>query len=74
MSCSLGERGAEVTVGTSGARETVGLPGTGLSYYQQQRWGRSRRGISWGWVIFFLLLLLAFCAGPPHATLKVSQL
>jgi hypothetical protein len=32
VSTSLGVRGAHVTVGHGKVRETVGLPGTGLSY------------------------------------------
>jgi hypothetical protein len=40
-SLSLGRRGAHVTLGHGQMRETVGLPGTGLSYTQTQ--GRRRR-------------------------------
>jgi hypothetical protein len=32
ISTSIGGRGAHVTIGHSQVRETVGLPGTGLSY------------------------------------------
>jgi Protein of unknown function (DUF4236) len=32
ISGSFGRRGAHYTVGTSGSRATVGLPGTGLFY------------------------------------------
>jgi len=36
-SLSLGPRGAHVTVGHGHVRETVGLPGTGLSYTSTQK-------------------------------------
>jgi hypothetical protein len=32
VSTSIGERGAHITIGHGKVRETVGLPGTGLSY------------------------------------------
>jgi hypothetical protein len=34
MSTSIGGRGAHVTIGRGQLRDTVGLPGTGLSYTQ----------------------------------------
>jgi hypothetical protein len=37
---SVGRRGAHFTVGTHGTRETVGIPGTGVSYTATQ--GRRR--------------------------------
>ena len=37
VSTSIGARGAHVTVGHGQVRETVGLPGTGLSYTEQHR-------------------------------------
>jgi hypothetical protein len=37
LSTSVGTRGAWLTIGHGKARETVGLPGSGLSYTQEQR-------------------------------------
>lgn len=37
LSYSIGRRGAWLTFGRGRVRETVGLPGTGLSWYQQRR-------------------------------------
>ena len=37
LSRALSRRGAHVTVGTHGVRETVGIPGTGLSYTANRR-------------------------------------
>jgi hypothetical protein len=37
-----GQRGRWFTIGHGKTRETVGLPGTGLSYTQEQRLGASR--------------------------------
>lgn len=37
VSFSVGRRGSWLTFGHGRMRETIGLPGTGLSYYQQQR-------------------------------------
>ena len=39
-SLSLGIRGAHVTVGRTGFRRTVGLPGTGIFYTSRQGWHR----------------------------------
>ncbi len=36
VSTSIGRRGAWFTIGPRGARATVGIPGTGVSYTQQQ--------------------------------------
>jgi Protein of unknown function (DUF4236) len=41
LSTSVGRRGLWFTFGHGKTRETVGLPGTGLSYTQQQRIGGS---------------------------------
>ena len=38
ISASVGVRGAHVTVGRTDVREMVGLPWTGLSYTEQQKW------------------------------------
>lgn len=42
-SISLGGRGAHYTIGPSGNRTTVGLPGTGLSYTSVHRRKRTQR-------------------------------
>ncbi|MCP4500294.1 MAG: DUF4236 domain-containing protein, partial [Deltaproteobacteria bacterium] len=49
ISTSLGVRGAKYTVGPRGTRRTVGLPGSGLFYTEENRWGSSKsRGGSRG--------------------------
>jgi hypothetical protein len=40
VSASVGGRGAWLTLGPRGARATVGIPGTGLSYSGQSAWAR----------------------------------
>lgn len=42
VSFSLGGRGAWWTVGTKGQRTTIGLPGSGLSWTEQQSWKRDQ--------------------------------
>ncbi len=42
VSTSIGRRGAHVTIGHGKVRETVGLPGTGLSYTQVEDARRER--------------------------------
>jgi hypothetical protein len=37
ISASIGGRGATVNISEKGMRETVGLPGTGISYQRPQR-------------------------------------
>jgi hypothetical protein len=37
-SVSFGVRGAHLTVGRSGVRQTVGIPGTGMFYTSRQGW------------------------------------
>lgn len=44
VSLSEGVRGANLTVGTRGIRTSLSLPGTGLGWFTQSRWGRGRRG------------------------------
>ena len=44
ISTSLGVRGAKYTVGPRGTRRTVGLPGSGLFYTEENRWGSKKRG------------------------------
>lgn len=56
-SLSAGVREAHVTIGSRGTRETVGLPGTGHSYSQEQRW-RRRRPRARHYVAGFVLLLV----------------
>jgi hypothetical protein len=41
ISTSIGVRGAHVTIGHGKVRETVGIPGTGLSYTETQSTGRA---------------------------------
>ncbi len=57
-STSLGARGARVTVGHGRVRETVGVPGTGLSYTAVRSarppW-RVGRVLFWLFAIIFLL-------------------
>jgi hypothetical protein len=49
VSTSIGTRGAHVTVGHGQTRETVGLPGTGLSYTTARP---TRRGVGLaGWLV-----------------------
>ena len=57
VSTSVGVRGAHVTYGSSGTRETVGIPGTGLSYTQQSAPGRGHRG---GHTLLWLVLACFF--------------
>jgi uncharacterized protein DUF4236 len=52
----LGPRGARFTVGTSGTRETVGSPGSGLSYTTAQR--RRGRARSHGSILGALMIVL----------------
>jgi hypothetical protein len=55
VSTSIGKPGATVNLRPDGRiRETVGLPGTGLSYSQ------SRRGWSGAFVVLLLILFLLF--------------
>ena len=42
ISTSLGVRGAKFTVGPRGTRRTVGLPGSGLFYTEENRWGSNQ--------------------------------
>jgi hypothetical protein len=53
VSTSIGGRGATVNVRGDRVRETVGIPGSGMSYSQQQRAGGNGAGV---------LLLLAIIA------------
>lgn len=36
VSTSIGPRGMQITSGTRGSRTTIGIPGTGLSYTEQE--------------------------------------
>jgi hypothetical protein len=40
VSLSIGRPGAWITAGTRGARVSLGAPGTGLGWYQENRWRR----------------------------------
>lgn len=60
-SFSVGRRGAWLTLGHGRVRETVGLPGTGLSYYEQQRLrGRATtlHALNWALLAFVLLAVI----------------
>jgi Protein of unknown function (DUF4236) len=54
-SLSVGRRGAWLTLGHGRVRETVGMPGTGLSWYEQQR-------VTAPWHVLPWLLVLAVVA------------
>ena len=41
-SIGLGPSGANVNLSRRGSRTTLGIPGTGVSYTSQGRWGRRR--------------------------------
>jgi hypothetical protein len=56
VSLSAGRRGAHVTIGTQGVRETVGLPGTGMYWTEAQPWHRNVRSHH----IVSLVLAIAF--------------
>lgn len=43
LSTSIGGRGATINLGKNGARGTVGIPGSGLSYSERLWGGRARR-------------------------------
>ncbi len=42
-SLTFGGKGLHYTVGSKGTRASAGIPGTGLSYTRQQRWGGTAR-------------------------------
>jgi Protein of unknown function (DUF4236) len=42
VSASVGRRGAWLARGPRGARATVGIPGTGLSWTEQSAWARTK--------------------------------
>jgi hypothetical protein len=72
ISTSIGTRGAWFTIGHGKTRETVGLPGTGLSYTEQQSIGDAPATVAgddppvtssgWGSLIWLTLLMLALVA------------
>ena len=57
VSTSIGTRGATVNVRGDRVRETVGLPGSGVSYSEQQR---ARGGNGLGVILLFAILAAAF--------------
>jgi hypothetical protein len=67
-SVSVGVRGAHLTVGHGQARETVGLPGTGLSYTHVDRTHQEVQapGVQRHWPWFSLLVLLGLIAFLVH--------
>ena len=67
-SYSVGGRGAWLTFGRGRVRETVGLPGTGLSWSQQQR-VPGRGGSAWpvlSWLIIAAVILFAAIGALAH--------
>jgi hypothetical protein len=73
ISTSVGTRGAWLTIGHGKARETVGLPGSGLSYTEEQRIGAApgddgapatssggSRAIVWFAVLVLVVVAVAF--------------
>src|SRR5512138_1232399 len=68
FSTSIGTRGAHVTVGHGQVRETVGIPGTGLSYTQVHNTGQSRDigraagGVGAGAVVAAVLVVIVIIA------------
>ena len=66
ISTSVGVRGAQVTLGRGKVRTTVGLPGTGLSYTDEQRLNATpppAPSNGWGfWRIVGCLVLLLWAA------------
>lgn len=71
VSTSIGVRGAHVTIGHDNIRETVGFPGSGVSYTHVERAhekptgdqppvevpkGRAWRG--WVWIVFVMLIII----------------
>jgi hypothetical protein len=76
VSLSLGGRGATINLSRRGTRETIGLPGTGISYVENQPWstqtgaglGTPRRHRWLRWVLIVIALCAAvYWALPDHA-------
>ena len=71
-SLSVGTRGAHVTLGRGHVRETVGIPGTGISYTSNQKAERStsapgsRRALYVLAIVGILLLLALLSHSSPH--------
>jgi hypothetical protein len=57
VSESIGRRGAWFTIGPRGTRSTVGLPGTGLSYTDQQTASRGSGGALFVLVVIGLIVV-----------------
>jgi len=55
ISTSIGPHRLHLTVGPRGTTETVGLPGSGISYREQQS---ARRGRGLGWIFKLIALAL----------------
>ena len=59
VSLSAGPRGATTNIGLNGVHETLGLPGTGISYRTGDVSGMGRRRrASWLWVVVALAVAL----------------
>lgn len=63
LSLSLGEAGATLNLSKRGTRTTIGLPGTGLSYIENEPWRNSSPAPSpvkhHHWVLWLFLVLAA---------------
>jgi Protein of unknown function (DUF4236) len=57
-SISIGRRGAHITLGHGRVRESVGLPGTGLSWYETQRMRARWNALPWLLIAAVVLFLL----------------
>jgi hypothetical protein len=57
-SISVGERAAHVTIGRGRIRESVGIPGSGLSYWQTQRVTTHSHVMPWLFVCAVVAFLL----------------
>lgn len=61
-SVSLGQKGATVNIGGKGVRETVGLPGSGLSYSEFQSYKGSKKSGAPVIGIVLLVIIVAILA------------
>jgi len=56
---SVGGPGASFNIGRKGTRTTLGLPGTGLSYVEQEPWNKPGTPIArspWRWLFWVVLI------------------
>src|SRR5437867_9778940 len=59
VSTSIGTRGATVNIRGDRVRETVGIPGTGVSYSEQQRLERGGGSRALVWIVIAALIVIA---------------